>query len=231
MGTRTLAVIAGIVASLAIISAALSPRAPLQPGVPPPPPSPAGYAYGERPLVQLTDVELSKALEIAQKDPVLSQVLGKTSWRVLQSGPVVQNGTKTGAVLVLLASEPVRLSGEFTLMNGERVRARLWTQSIVVKVSFASGTVESIDPSLAKPPLDVLDAEWVAPAKAKCNGFVSSLGVKPSKTVLAAVYETARYPGGLAVFYVEFEGGEYLVYYDVARGSIVREASGPVVKR
>ncbi|QOJ78772.1 hypothetical protein IG193_08490 [Infirmifilum lucidum] len=228
---RVLAIVLGVVASLAIVFAAVSLKAPQQPVPPPPPPTPVSYAQGGQPPAQLDSSELSKALEVAQRDPVLSQVLGKTSWRVLHSGPVVQGGARVGAVLVLSLSEPVKLSGEFTLMNGEKVRAHLWTQTITVKVNFASGTVEAIDPSLAKPPSDVVSAEWVAPAKARCSSFVSSLGVKPLKVTLAAVYETGKYPGGLAVFQIEFEGGEYVVSYDVARGVVVREASGPVIKK
>jgi len=228
------AILIGVLASLAIASLSVGILAPSRPPFvsqpPPPPPVPANYTQGPQPQSPLSSEQLSKALGILQSDPSLSGALSRAGWRVLMAGPSALEGGGTGVVMLLRFSEPVALSGEYTLMNGERARVQLWTQSVMVKVDLDAGRLVAVDPLLAKPPADVAEFEWVKRAKERCGAYVASAGAKPGKVLLAGVYVTEKYPQGLAVFYVESTAGEYFVSYDVARAAVLGEATGPVIK-
>lgn len=178
----------------------------------------------------LTNDEKARTLDIIKNDAQTKNILDGTEWDVKQIGPRITNSEKYGALVFIKLKEPKWVEETVTNPFSKEVsNIKSWTKSMHIAVDFNSNEVSGIDLGMTRPVVKtqiedsrVASAESIAMQKQSLGASVDSR--------LVAVYETDKYPEGLAFFSVMSDDGknEEMMVVDLSNMAIDEKYSGAV---
>lgn len=175
----------------------------------------------------VTETEKAKVVEIIKGDEKIKKMLSNTKWKLLHISSYISTDGKVGAVIGL--DSPTWVETEVYIKKfDEMALAKLWTESINVKVNLTSGKVESIYPNLGRGEGDVFTDEKVEAGRKAALQYAAKFGKVNNSYLNAIYYIPNHYPEGIAFFRVFAEGKEFMVAVDLSSMEVVEEFTGEV---
>jgi hypothetical protein len=173
-----------------------------------------------------------RVLIIIKEDSQVKEILEKTTWQVLHIGPSTKGSQGRGAIALIRLDKPVWVEGTYyNPFAGRTLTVKMWVGSLHVIVDLSTNQVIGLDLGMGKAVerTPVQDEKLAAAERiARGHRLVQSLG-QNVESYLTAVYYTADYPQGLAIFSIRSTRGEVLVAVDLGTMAVVEKYTVKVV--